>query len=330
MLSRVAESIYWMSRYIERADNVARFIDVNLHMILDMVVGPETQWMPLVSTTGDTKEFIERYGEGTKESVIRFLTFDSTYSNSILSCVKRARENARSVREVISSEMWEQINSFYLMVTDAGRNVAQALDSPRDFYAEIRKASQLFAGVTDSTMSRGEGWHFYRFGTMLERADKTSRILDVKYFILLPSVSHIGTPYDDIQWSAVLKSIGGFEMYRKQYGLISPRDVVEFLVLDRHYPRAIQYCVSRAEESLYTISGSERGTFRSSAEQKMGQLRAEIAYTPIEDIISSGLHEFIDGLQTKLNHIGESVHDTFFAMRPYNTASFGQRQFQSQ
>ena len=154
MLSRVAESIYWMSRYIERADNVARFIDVNLHMILDMVVGPDTQWMPLVSTTGDTKEFSERFGEATREKVIRFLTFDAGYSNSILSCVKRARENARSVREVISSEMWEQINSFYLMVTDAARNVEAALDSPRDF---MRKSAGHRSSSPESLIRRCRG-----------------------------------------------------------------------------------------------------------------------------------------------------------------------------
>lgn len=328
MLSRVAESIYWMSRYIERADNVARFIDVNLHMMLDIVVGPDAQWMPLINTSGDTPDFEKRYGEATRENVIQFLTFDRKSPNSVVSCVRKARENARSVREIISSDMWEQVNSFYLMVTDAARN-GHAMDSPHDFYGEIRKASQLFAGITDATMSRGEGWHFNRLGTMIERADKTSRILDVKYFILLPALSDVGTPYDDIQWSAVLKSTGGFEMYRKQYGLISPKSVVEFLILDRHFPRSVQYAIARAEESLHAISASERGTFRNVAEQKMGQVRAELAYTQVDDVIGTGLHEFIDGMQTKLNQVGDAVHDTFFAMRPYEPpySRQSQRQF---
>jgi uncharacterized alpha-E superfamily protein len=320
MLSRVADSIYWMSRYVERADNVARFINVNLHMILDSVVGPDAQWLPLVDTTGDTKEFIERYGSANRETVIHFLTFDAAYSSSILSCVRKARENARSVREVISSEMWEQLNAFYLMVTEAHRK-GRALENPHDFYTEIRKQAQLFAGVTDSTMSRGEGWHFYRLGTMLERADKTSRLLDVKYFILLPTIGHVGTSYDDIQWSAVLKSTGGFEMYRKQYGLIAPKSVIEFLLLDRRFPRAVQYCVMRAEESLFAISGMERGTFHNQAEQRMGQLRSDLAYMPIDDIMAAGLHKFIDRLQNNLNRIGESVYDAYLAMRPYSSSA---------
>lgn len=328
MLSRVADSIYWMSRYIERADSVARFIDVNLHILLDMVVGSDAQWMPLVNTTGDAREFLERYGEPTRENVIRFLTFDSSYPSSILSCVRNARENARSVREIISSEMWEQINSFYLMVTDASRRGGN-LSSPHDFYGEIRRAAQLFAGITDSTMSRGQGWHFYRLGTMLERADKTSRIVDVKYFILLPSVSHVGSPYDDIQWSALLKSTGGLEMYRKQYGLISPNSVVELLILDRHFPRSVQYCLGRAEESLHAISSSERGTFINQAEQMLGQVRSKLAYTTIEAIIDKGLHECIDGLQSDLNQVGDAIFHTFFEMRPYSSSGVRQSQTMS-
>jgi uncharacterized alpha-E superfamily protein len=328
MLSRVADSIYWMSRYIERADSVARFIDVNLHILLDMVVGSDPQWMPLVNTTGDAREFNERYGEPTRENVIRFLTFDGSYGSSILSCVRMARENARSVREIISSEMWEQINSFYLMVTDASRR-GGTLFSPHDFYGEIRRAAQLFAGITDATMSRGEGWHFYRLGTMLERADKTSRIVDVKYFILLPSVSHVGSPYDDIQWSALLKSTGGLEMYRKQYGLISPYSVVEFLILDRHFPRSVQYCLGRAEESLHAISSSERGTFINLAEQKLGHVRSNLAYTTIQNIIDEGLHECIDGLQSDLNDVGDAIFHTFFEMRPYSSSGMRQSQVSS-
>lgn len=172
MLSRVAEAIYWMNRYIERAENVARFIDVNMQLTLDAAVG-SAQWQPLVETTGDRLVFAERYGTATRENVVEFLTFDQKNSNSILSCITRTHENARSVREVISSEMWEQIHRFYLLVRQAAKQ-RRIMDTPHAFFEEIRNASHLFTGVTDATMSHGEGWHFGRLGQLLERADKTS------------------------------------------------------------------------------------------------------------------------------------------------------------
>jgi uncharacterized alpha-E superfamily protein len=315
MLSRVAESIYWMSRYIERAENVARFVDVNLHLMLDVPVGATEQWEPLVQTTGDLKRFEERYGKSTKENVVAFLTFDPENPNSILSCLRAARANARTVRESISSEMWEQANKFYLMVREAA-NDDRVTEEPHAFFTEIKMASHLFVGITDATMSHGEGWHFARLGRLLERADKTSRILDVKYFILLPAVTDVGSPFDDIQWAAVLKSASAFEMYRKRFGRITPDRVADFLILDREFPRAMHYCVVKAEESLHAISGTPLGTFQNLAEQRLGRLRSELDYAQIQEIIASGLHEFLDAFQTKLNHVGDAIFHTFFALRP--------------
>ena len=316
MLSRVAESIYWMSRYIERAENVARFIDVNLHMILDLPVGSAEQWEPLVITSGDQQQFAARFDTAaTKDNVVQFLTFDTQNPNSIFSCVRAARENARSVREIISSEMWEQVNAFYLMVTapDAGH---RASESPHSFFTELKMASHLFTGLSEATMSHGEAWHFCRLGRLLERADKTTRLLDVKYFILLPRVSDIGTPFDDIQWASVLRSASALEMYRKRYGRIAPDRVADFLLLDLEFPRAVHYCLIKGEESLHSITGTPPGTFRNPAEQRLGQLRSELGYAQVNDILAGGLHEFLDGLQIKLNLVGDAIYDTFFAMRP--------------
>lgn len=319
MLSRVADSLYWLSRYIERAENVARFIDVNLHMILDLPVGAAEQWEPLVITTGDDELFAQRYGAASREAVIQFLTFDKENPNSIVSCLRAARESARSVREIISSEMWEQVNSFYLMITAPSAD-GRVKESPYDFFHEIKMASHLFEGLANATMSHGEGWHFCRLGRLLERADKTSRILDVKYFILLPSPDDVGTPFDDIQWAAVLRSASAFEMYRKRYHHLSPDDIVDFLLLDREFPRSAHYCLSKADESLHAISGSPLGAFCNSAEQHLGQLRAELAYAQVKDIITSGLHEFVDAFQTKLNTVGEYIFATFFALQPIGGA----------
>lgn len=315
MLSRVANSIYWMHRYIERAENVARFIDVNLHLSLDLAAGSMAQWQPLVETTGDRQMFAERFGVASRESVVEFLTFDTKNPNSILSCLRMARDNARSVQEVISSEMWEHVNKFYLMVQRAATR-QRLLESPHDFFSEVKNASHLFIGVTDVTMSHGEGWHFGRLGRLLERADKTSRILDVKYFILLPALADVGTPVDDIQWAAVLKSASALEMYRKRFGRIDPARVADFLILDREFPRAMHYCTIAAERSLYAITGSPMGTFSNAAEQRLGRVRSELNYTRIQEIIHNGLHEFLDTFQLKLNEVDDAIYDTFFALHP--------------
>jgi uncharacterized alpha-E superfamily protein len=314
MLARVADSIYWMSRYVERAENVARFIEVNLNLMLDLPVGSPQQWQPLVDTTGDAAEFKKRYGSATQPNVIQFLTFDQENVNSIHSCLRSARENARSVREIISSEMWEQINQFYLMVNSAADDAGSRTD-PQDLFASVKMARHLFTGVTDATMTHNESWHFCRLGRMLERADNTSRILDVKYFLLLPTAADVGTTSDDIQWAAVLRSASAFEMYRKRYGRIAPNRIVEFLLCETEFPRAIHYCLVRAREEVHAISGTPAGIFRHPVERLLGELCSEFAYARIENIIAAGLHEYLDRLQTKVNEIGNGISETFFAAR---------------
>ena len=322
MLSRVADSIYWMSRFVERAENVARFISVNLNLSLDMPGEAGQQWWPLVVITGDHEVFAQRIGGTTKESVVQFLTFDTDNPNSILSCLRSARENARSVREIISAEMWEHINKFYLKVRDGG-TLEDVLDNPYEFYDQVNVSGQQFSGVTDGTMTHGEAWQFCQLGRMIERADKTSRILDVKYFILLPKPSDVGSPYDDIQWLALLRSASALEMYRQRHGRISPVNVVKFLVLDKEFPRAVLHCLTRANESLHAISCTSPGSFSNLAEQRLGQLRAELAYTQAEEVIAGGLHEFIDDFQRRLNFVGDAVFESFFAKRPLEAIGAG-------
>jgi len=315
MLSRVANSIYWMSRYIERAENVARLIDVNFNLILDMPTGANEQWAPLVLITGDREPFLERYGKFTRENVIEFLTFDPANPNSIIASLRAARENGRSIREIVSSEMWEELNSFYLMVRDpmAQRRVE---DNPHEFFDAVKKASFQFVGTTDTTMTHGEGWHFHRLGRLMERADKTSRIVDVKYFLLLPTAEYVGTPLDDMQWAALLRSTSAFEMYRKRFGRTRPDRVVQFLILDREFPRSILYCLTKGRESLHAISGTPLGMYSTPAEQRLGRLVADLAYTNVQQVIDRGLHEFLDNFQTDLNRVDDGVFDTFFALEP--------------
>jgi uncharacterized alpha-E superfamily protein len=315
VLSRVADSIFWMCRYIERAENIARFINVNWHMMLDAAAPPsELQWEPLINVTGDRALFFERHEVATRENVLRFLTFDKAYPNSIRSCLSQARENARSIREIIPQVIWEQVNTFHLAVDGAACDEA-ILDQPYAFLTDVIRESNQFIGLTMTTMLHDEGWHFCRMGRMLERADKTSRILDVKYFYLLPSTQDIGSPLDHIQWSSLLMSTSALQAYRQIYGTIQPAKVVEMLLLHRDFPRAIRYCVDRIQSSLLRVSGAAAGTHSNEAERLCGQLAADLAYLSVEMVIADGLHEYVDALQGRLNGIGAAVFDTFFDTR---------------
>jgi uncharacterized alpha-E superfamily protein len=311
MLSRVADAVYWMSRYVERAENVARFVDVNLHLMLDLPPGQRPNWESLVLTTGDHRWFIERYGDATAEAVTRFLTFDKEYPNSIVSSVSQARENARTIREIISREMWQQLNEFYWMVVGASEGPIHPGEMS-DFYAKVKLSGIYFEGVTHATLSRGDAWHFAHLGRMLERADKTSRIVDVKYFTLLPTVRDVGTTLDQLGWSALLNSASALQMYRQVHHVTTPAQVAQFLILDRDFPRSIHRCVIEAQDSLHALTGNPVGSHRLEAERLIGELRARLDYARIQQIMESGLHEYLDDLQVSLNDIGATLGRMFF------------------
>ena len=311
MLSRSASAIYWMSRYLERAENVARFVAVNEHLMLDMGLAPGTaQWKPLVTTSGDDADFAARYTEATEKNVIYFLTFDEKNPNSILSCVQKARENARTVRDVISSEMWEQLNALYHFAQKHSRK--RRMDNLQEFYSHVRTMSHLFVGLSENTMSHGEGWHFARLGTMLERADKTARLLDVKYYLLLPDPQYVDSPYDAIEWGAVLKSANAFEMYRKHFHGINYKEVAAFLIFDMDFPRSMTYCVRKAVDSLNAIL--KELNVNAPASEEMAKLQKTLASTTVEKVLGNGLHEFIDIFQFNLNVVDQSIYDSFFAV----------------
>jgi uncharacterized alpha-E superfamily protein len=311
MLSRVAEAIYWLACYVERAESVARFIDVNSNLMLDTPTHQRGNWASLVMTTGDQALFEARYGAATPEAVTQFLTSDPEYPSSILASVRQARENARTVRDIISREMWQELNEFYLMVVQAVRPGASP-EELSEFCSRVKRAGIYFEGVTNATLSRGEAWHFARLGRMLERADKTSRILDVKYFLLLPAGSGVGTTIDQLGWTALLNSASALQMYRQCYHVTSPAAVAKFLLLNRDFPRSIQYCVIQSQASLHYLTGTAVGTHRSEAERLIGQLRASLDYADIEQIMKGGLHEYVDGIQVSLNGIGAAIQKLFF------------------
>jgi uncharacterized alpha-E superfamily protein len=307
MLSRVADSLFWTSRYVERAENVARLVAVNGYLTLDL---PSTvdQWSPLIEAMGGQALFDEKYGAPTQENVVRFLTYDEANPSSILAAVQAARSNARSVREFITLEMWEQLNRLYLKLGSARDTGVVS----QDWFDEIITNCQLIGGITDATMSHNEGWHFYRLGRMLERADNTSRMLDVRYLFSLPMDGATTHPYDDILWAALLRSISALEMYRKKFHQILPERLVVFLILDQEFPRSIHHCVVESEEAVRAILDTPSRTFQNRAEQQLGRLRARLDYTSVEEILAQGVHEFIDTLQLDLNEVNAALFETFF------------------
>ena len=313
MLSRVGDAIYCTSRYVERAENVARFVNVNLDLMLDSPTAERPNWQPLILTTGDQEIFEKHYDDYSPGSVTRFLTFDPNYANSIASSVGAARENARTVREVISRDMWEELNALYLAVGDA-RRAETSPEEMAEFYESVRRAGMHYAGAVDATLSQGEAWHFSRLGRMLERADKTSRILDVKYYILLPELGDVGMAIDQVGWTALLKSTSALQMYRQQYHVITPQNVARFLLLDANFPRSIRHCVHRMQVSLHDITKTPLGSYKNDAERMVGTLRSQLDYAEIDEIMEFGLHEYLDQIQATLNKIGVAIAERFFRL----------------
>ncbi|NTV98504.1 MAG: alpha-E domain-containing protein [Chlorobiaceae bacterium] len=320
MLSRVAESLFWMSRYFERAENTARFLDVNFNLLLDLSrispVENPNYWIALILVTSRKESFNELYPEYTARTVTDYLVFSRENPNSITSCIGLARENARSIIESISSEMWEQINNLYHFLQGATPQAVH--NDPSGFYKEIKNASHLFQGITDNTFSRNEGWDFIQIGKYLERADNVARLIDVKYHMLFSETKgkkEITIESDDIiQWMAVLKSCSALEAFRKVYlSKLDPENILRFLILDRTFPRSINFSICAAEDALWRISGSSRHRYANNADRLIGKMEAELGYTSIEDIISEGLHDYIEDLEEELVKIGEQVHLTYFA-----------------
>lgn len=310
MLSRVADSIYWMSRYIERADNYARFMDVNLSLIMDLPKNISEQWQPLVRITGDDALYESMYGDYSRNSVVDFMTFNKNNPNSILSCLIQARENARTIREIISSEMWRQINEVYLSVKDA---TIISNENLSEFYRQIKNGTHLFNGIMDATLIHNEAYHFANLGRLLERADKTDRILDMKYFYLLPRIEDVGSTLDYMQWSSLLKSTSAYEVYRKKYGKMDYHNIIDLLLFDREFPRAVHFCLLESDKSLHTITNTQLGAFNNSAEKEMGKVISQIGFNDVDDVINFGLHEYLDDFQVKLNQVSDEIFHTFFA-----------------
>jgi uncharacterized alpha-E superfamily protein len=318
MLSRVANCLYWMSRFIERADNTARIVDVNLQLILDFRSLDDQSladhWMPIIDSTGDEEKFLSRYSKATAESVTEFLVFDSENPNSILSSVCQARENARMVRDQITVELWEELNRLYLWIRSSDAR-AMWRRSPAEFFGLIKNASLLLVGTIYATIVHNEGWYFMQVGKFLERADKITRILDVRHAIF-PGKEEPRTisQRDALELSAMLRSCSGWDAYKAAYGAeVRPEWVAEMLLLSDDFPRSVRFCVEKLDDALRRISGVAPRRFSNDAEKLSGRLLAELEYGSAEEVLAIGIHDFLDQLQVKFNVIGDSLFNAYIS-----------------
>ncbi|MEO5700143.1 MAG: alpha-E domain-containing protein [Casimicrobiaceae bacterium] len=309
MLSRAASNLYWMSRYVERAENTARILDVAYRMSL-LPSEPdhaEREWYAPLKITGSRFPFTGQHERVCAEQVMHFLAFDHDNPASICSCIHQARENGRAVRGVITSEMWEVLNTSWLELSTLDE--ARILRGPSPWFDWVKERSHLFRGVTFGTMRRDDAYDFARLGTHLERADSTARILDVKYHVLLPSVRDVGGAVDYYQWSAVLRSLTAFESYRKVYkDAITPMRVAELLILRDDIPRSLAFCM----REVYTTLLKLRNAGATETLRRAGEMRASLEFARIRDIIKEGLHEFLSEFLVKNSELGSHIQASFF------------------
>jgi uncharacterized alpha-E superfamily protein len=310
MISRVAEHCFWMSRYLERAENTARVLEVNQTMLLDCDVPLEQQWKPLLVISG-----IHDYtGPLDAETVQQHMSWETANACSIASSLAAARENARIIREVISEEMWERINYYYLWMQSPGTRVL--FDHHRhEFYNQIKRINQLLCGIAEGTMAHGEAFDFFRLGRYLERACQTARVLDVKYHLVRNNPQIEGSPFEGAHWTAILKSCSAYEPFHKQHHSLErgvALTVADFLILDPIFPRSVRFCVKQCQLAAHAISRSPLHRVTNDTEQSLLALLDWLNLATIDDMVRSDLHEWLTLIVDRIHEVGDSVYRCFF------------------
>ena len=308
MLSRTADHLYWMARYTERAENLARMLDVHYRMsLMPNASGTmDKNWGGILSINELDGDFDRRYDGVTQANVVHYMAFDPENPSSIYSCLRGARENAHAVRGTLTSELWETINSTWLKMRTTEPEVMES--EPGAFFEWVKFRSHLSRGVSVGTMLHDEAFNFMRLGTYLERGDNTARLLDVKYHVLLPNTEHVGGSADYYQWGALLRSVSAFEIYRKIYrDAITPIRVAELLVLRDDMPRSLHCCLNEVYTNLESVGNSHsKETLR-----RVGDLHASLHYGSMENVFRGGLHEFVTDFLARINDIGSRITEDF-------------------
>ncbi len=310
ILARYAESIFWLARYVERAENLARILDVNETFSRDS--RGAQNWTSILMLNGDKDAFEVRYPDADPRSIIGFYSIDRDNPNSIISAITAARENARALRPLISTEMWSQLNVLY--------NWLRSLQ-PHDvsgpylssFCQKVKEACQAHTGITEGTFHRDQGYVFYELGKFMERADQTTRVLDIKYHLLLPNVSDVGSPFDVSQWNALLRSVAGYHAFRRSYPRgMTAANVAEFLLFNSGFPRSVSLCVRHSYDMLNLLRsryGLSRGL---DTLELMDDLHGRMQATEIKTVMNGGLHEFLDRVQLDLIDVTVSIGHSYF------------------
>jgi len=308
MLSRVAENLYWLGRYVERAENAARIITVNANLLLDLPRGITPGWQPLIAITGSEDVYLAKYPNYDEHNVVSFLVGDFDYPNSILACLNVARENARTIRDIVPREAWERINEQFL---DAQEHLQSGV-SKRGRFAYLREiilGCQTVTGILAGTMNHDAGYEFLCIGQMLERGDMTTRIVDVRSETLLPETASGLLPYENIQWISVLKSLTAYQMYRQKMQVrVRRADALRFLIQNEHFPRSFYYCTSSVENSVRRLPRND------SVRRNLSRLKRNAKSVSMPALAEDNvqLHDFMDRLQIGLGRVHDAVSEVYF------------------
>jgi uncharacterized alpha-E superfamily protein len=314
MLSRVADALFWMSRYVERAEHVARLLDVWFHLELDLsgagAAPYEMHWTALAAILQQQVPPLAR-STPLPLAVSHWLSFDLDASNSIMACLTRARLNARSIRGTINSEVWRELNKLYWRLNDA-EFLRRARESPYEFYQSVQAGSALFQGLCDATSSRDEGWQFIQLGKLIERADKTLRILDTQYHLLQELTDPADVPLTNLHWAAVLRSCGAFEAYQSlNLGRIEPERVVEFLLVRPDFPRSVRFCLEAFARALEGIEGPAERRPLTAADRLLGRMLCELQYLELDEVLRGDLHAFLGRLTEQCGQVSRAVQERY-------------------
>jgi uncharacterized alpha-E superfamily protein len=310
LLARYAECIFWMARYMERAENIARLLDVHETFARD--TRGATNWLAIVQLNADEKAFFTRYDKASSESVVHFYVLDQQNQNSLVSVLRMARENARVLRPWISTEMWTQINVFYNRLLELTQKDLEAPGLSR-VCQWVKEACQSHYGITEGTFYRDQGWYFYQMGKYIERADQTTRLVDIKYHTLLPSPLDVGSTLDVSQWTTVLRCAAGYHAFRRVYPRgMTPSTVAGFLLFNEGFPRSVAMCHRQLDGVLTRIRSRYKLRRGDEAMEMMEALQAILFDRGVDDIIRNGLHEYLDGVQCRLSDLTTALGAAFF------------------
>lgn len=317
MLARVADSLYWMSRYLERAEHTTRLLEVNLNMMLDE--GPESsdrRWQRVLFALGNPKEIA---WNGNPYALTQQLTFHTEFKNSILSCIISARENSRHVREQISTEQWHRLNSLYLQVTRPEAQVGMRVEAltsgteqPSEFLQQVMEAVHQFQGVTDSTMSHGEGWHFIQVGRYIERASATALLLEAYNNELWNQPERVGDGNEYLDWMGLLRSATAFEAYCKVYTAdLTPDRIFEFLLLDEEFPHSLRFSIDSMQHALEAIQAESGKSRAEPLRRQAGRLQAMLSYSSVPEILSGDVVAYLHGVKEQCQAIHTTIYELY-------------------